>query len=192
MADLSSTQLKTRLRKIVRDVAATTWNDAEVTEAMTQAIDNDQYITQRTRDTSLTSVANQVNYTLPDGFVSVDALALDLYDNGYGLPLDRTSWEADDSTIYFNRRLRGLPAGHSLILWGLKKLGSTDLIPDRYQNYVLHLAAVSLLEDLIFSKTGKFLKNDTNMAELMQALSYNMRRVEQFRIQFSNRSFTDL
>lgn len=192
MADLGSSQLKTRLRKIVRDVAETTWTDDEINEAMIQAVDNDQYITQRTRDTSLTTAANTVSYTLPDGFISVDSLAIDLNDDGFGFTVDRTSWEMDDTSIYFNRRARSLPAGHDIILWGQKKLNSTDLIPDRYQNYILHLAAISLLEDLTFSKTGKFLKNDTNMAELMQALGYHTARVEKMRNQFNTRSFTDL
>lgn len=192
MADLSLSQLKTRLRKMVRDVAATTWTDDEVTEAMTQALDNDQYVLQKTRDTSLETTARQVTYPLPDGFMSVDSISIDWYEDGFGLKLDRTSWEIDDTNIYFNRRIMNLPDGKPLILWGMKKLSSTDLIPDRYQNYILHLASISLLEDLTFSKTGKFLKNDTTMGEIMQALQYHNARVQDLRKQFLNRNETPL
>src|ERR1039458_2618573 len=99
--DQSIAQLTARLATLVRDPTNSTWLVSEFTEAMTEAVDNDQWLLIKSRDTSLTSIAQQVEYTFPSGFVSLDELALDFYDDGYGLPLDRTSWESDDGAFYF-------------------------------------------------------------------------------------------
>lgn len=192
MAALSISQLKTRLKRKARDTGLTTYTDDEMTDALTEAIDNDAYLLQKTRDTSLTTVARQVQYALPDGFQSVDSISFDYYDDGFGLPLDRTSWETDDTNLYFNRRVMNIAAGHGLVIWGQKKLTNSDLIPDRYQNYVIHLAMVALLEDLVSSKAGRFLKNDTTMGELMAAIQYHNARVAALRKSFLNRAETYL
>jgi hypothetical protein len=190
--DQSLLQLSTRLSVLIRDPTNSTWSQIEVGEALAEAVDNDQWLLQKRRDTTLTSIAGQSIYPLPSGFVSVDEMAIDFYNDGFGLPIDRTSWDTDDDNIYFQRRVKNLPAGHTLIITGLYKLTSTDVIPPRYQNYVLHLAAISLLEMLTFSKTGKFLKNDTTMAEIMQAIGYHTARTQTLREQFSNRNITEL
>lgn len=192
MADLSLAQLATRLKTVIRDVPLTTWTSDEIDEALEQAVENDHYVAIRTRDDSLVTEANKTSYDLPENFLSLDRLEIDYDESGFNYPLDRTGWEMDDTTIYLTRGLKGLPAGKTLVCWGLKKLTSTDLIPPRYQNYVLHLAAISLLENLMFSKTGKFLKNDTTMSEIIQAIEYNAKRVAELQRQFANRNETEL
>lgn len=98
------------------------------------------------------------------------------------LPSD--AWEYDGTTLYITKDYRHvIPEGATLTIKGKKKLTITDEITDELMiEYTLALAHYNSLKLLGAKKTNRFIKNDTNMNEIIalrNALAIDIRSLRQ-------------
>lgn len=162
--------LKTRLNIRLRNTNNRIFPDTEITELLTDAFNN-PYVYSIVRDNSTTTVAGQSSYPVPSSLTNVLDIQLDSNSDGYGDPVDSSSWEQIGDTIYFARSHKAMLATKPLIMIGQYQLTTTDVIPDLIQDYVLTLAEIEGIRLLIKGYAGFFLKNSVSMSELTQALA---------------------
>lgn len=171
MANVTQATLLTRLKTMLRDPSDKTFTLAEKNEALKQAIDDDPFVFTIERDDSTTIVAGTNNYDLASNFQELTQLLVDIRSDGFPIPMSPSGYRVINGSIWIERDHRNLPDGKKLIQVGKHKLHTTDSIPDYLAGYIIHTAAAYLLELLLSDKTGRFLKNDTSMAEIMAAIN---------------------
>lgn len=180
MADASLAQLKTRLNTRLRDTANTTFTSGEKDEMLIEAI-SDPFVYIADRDTSITTVANQSVYTAPDGFDDIYELGYDYNSDGYAQPIPRDSYDLLNGQIIFRPNAKALASGKTLHVIGKRKLATTDIFPDRVQEYVLELAMVAAFEMLKTSLTTRFVKNDMTMGDIINSINTHKARAAELR-----------
>lgn len=170
MAEVAFSTLKSRLNVELGDTSNLTFSSAEKDRFLETAI-NDAHVLVIGDDRSLTTVANQSEYDIPSDMTRVQEVAIDAYGDGYYDPVSKSAWKQTETKLAFVRAYKGIAAGKTILLRGIKKLAKTDLIPDRAQDYVLELAIIRALKFLSTRLATRFLKNDMTMAELLSAIS---------------------
>lgn len=186
MATTDINGLSTRLRTWLRDSTKVTFTDAEITEALTYAIDDDDiYIIDE--DSSLTTLANTAGYAVPTGFQSITDLLVDYADDGFPSPLDQSAWEVVNGNIKIRRVYKGIPAGHKLYIRGKKKLDTNSTYPEYLQNFILTRGKIFALRYIQASLSTRFVKNDITMSEVSQQLAYEEREAERLRNNLPNK-----
>lgn len=186
MAATDITGLATRLRTWLRDSTKVTFTDAEITEALTYAIDDeDAYIIDE--DSSLTTLANTENYAVPGTFQVVTDLLVDYADDGFPSPLDSSAWDVINGKIHIRRVYKGIPAGHKLYVRGKSKLDTTSTFPEYLQNFILTRAKIFCLRYIQSSLSTRFVKNDITMTEVLNQLAYEEREAERLRNNLPNK-----
>ena len=171
MASVTQSALLGRLRTILRDPNDKTFTLVEKQEALKQSIDDDPFVFTIERDDSTVIVSGTTSYDLVSGYQELFQLMVDKFNDGFPIPISPAGYRVINGTIWIERNHRNLPDGKKLIQVGKKKLTAGNPIPDYLAGYILHTAAAYLLELLISDKTGRFLKNDTSMAEIMGAIN---------------------
>lgn len=183
MAALSLAQMLTRLNTKLSDSTDKTFTSSEKTEFLTSAY-NDAEVFIIDRDTSLTTVSGQRNYTSP--FAETTDIFLDSDTDGVGYRVDRSTYDVINGIIYF-QNVRTLPSSKTLIIFGKNKLDTTDSLPDFLQDYVLTLAQIEAYEFMKNKYSTRFLKNDVSMGELITSLGQLEQKAAQLRKNLNNR-----
>lgn len=144
-----------------------TFTPEEKTRALTEAW-RDRYVVQPASAT--TTYDNTVRaYT----FTGVDVIRELQYNTADSWPrsLPGDAWELIDGSVYIDFNYRHtIPHGSTLTAIGRLKLDIADDITDTNTNlieYVLTIAHYNTLKLLGAKKTNRFIKNDTNMNEII-------------------------
>lgn len=185
MAALSLAQMLTRLNTKLSDSLDKTFTSSEKDEFLVSAY-NDANVFIIDRDTSLTTIAGQTNYTLPSGFTEPTDIYIDWSGDGVGTELDRSTYDVINGVIYF-QNIRTLASGKTLIIFGKNKLDTTDNLPDFLQDYVLTLAQIEAYEFMKNKYSTRFLKNDISMGELVTSLNQLEQKAQSLRKNLNNR-----
>lgn len=178
MASITKSQLLTKLNTRLRDGGNTTWSAAEKNEILSQAI-NDPYVYIVDRDDTTTTTANTATY--PSPFQEIYDMYIDINDDTFPMHIPRSNYDIVNGNIYMDRSMRSLATGHSLIIYGKKKLTDSDLYPDIVQDYILEMAMVGAFEMLKTSLTSRFVKNDITMAEVIQSINTHRQEAARLR-----------
>lgn len=185
MAALDLSQMLDRLNTKLSDSTDKTFTSSEKTEFLTSAYNNaSNFIIDR--DTSLTTVTDQYNYTVPTGFTEPTDIFIDLDSDGIGRRIPRNMYDVINGVIYFSNNLT-LTANCTLILFGKNKLDTSDNLPDFLQDYVLTLAQIEAYEFMKNKYSTRFLKNDVSMGELVTSLNQLEQKAATLRKNLSNR-----
>lgn len=188
MASLTKTQMLARLDIWLDDADDFAFTDAQKAEGYNSVVNDDPLVYQVVKDVTIPTTANTPTYTPAADYEAILAIAVDINGDGFPLPIDRGGWDFVDGTIRLNRVYKSLPAGKTIHLTAKKKLDAdTDTIPTRLQAYVLHRATAGMLSILSSRKTGRFLRNDTTMTEILNKLSLHERKADLLGKKLSNR-----
>lgn len=169
------------LNIILGDTDNFTFTTEEKTRALTEAW-RDRYVTTTASNTSNIFDSSIQDYTVTGIPVPVD---LDYSTAGtWGLPLPSDAWHMSGNTLTINEGFRYIiPQGATLRIRGRYKLTITDSITnEQMQEYVLTLAHLATLKLLGAKKTNRFIKNDTNMNEIIalrNSLALDVRNLRQ-------------
>lgn len=188
--DRTLSQLKTRLNTLLRNGvnnSAVTFTDAEVTEALSVAINDDENVFAIQRDTSLTTIANTRSYTVPSQFEDIYEVWIDFGGDTIGTKINRRSWRVVDGNLEFMQLQQ---ASKPIYLYGKVKLTDADPIPESLQKLVIYNAAIYLIELLLSSKVTRFLPNATTVAELQSALALYERKAADAKAKLPNRRWS--
>lgn len=191
MSDRSLSQLKTRLNTRLRDTGNLTFTSAEKDEMLIEAI-ADPYVYIADRDTSLTTVDSQSVYPMPDGFDDIYEIGIDINADGYVSPIPRSEYDVLNGNLIFASSSKTLTAGKTLHIYGKRKLTTTDIFPDKVQEYILSLAIVGAFEMLKTSLTTRFVKNDMTMTDIVKSIQTHEQRAEKYRRSLINQHLTTL
>lgn len=143
-----------------------TFTPEEKQRALTQAI-NDRYVVKAATGTF--TYDNTVRaYAMPSGVTTVRNLQFNTTDS-WNQTLPGDSYDVIDGTIYIDFDYRYMiPQGATITVIGNNKLTTTDTISaTNLQEYILTLAHYNTLALLGTKKTNRFIKNDTNMGEII-------------------------
>lgn len=183
----SSDELLARMNTQLRDPADNAFSEAEKLEALTQAVEDD-YVYVITEDSTLTTVYHRRQYTqLDSSYTSILDAGIDLEGFGFPKPLPGEAYTFVDGNLNITNRFKELPAGKKLYLTVAKKLTINDEIPDSHVGYVLNLAVANCAQFLVNIKLNRFLKNDTTMAELVQAINAAQSKAQTLRRTLQNK-----
>jgi len=187
MATVTPATILSRFNKRMRDTEDRTFTSSEKDEFYAAALD-DPYCTKLSRDDSLTIVANQPTYEMPEGFVgNLTDIGYDVNDYGYTHYLDRQAFEVLDDLLIFHYSYQNLPAGKTLYLIGQKKLATTDDVPEYLVPYIIELMSIEAFETLKSGLTTRFLKNDITMSEIIASISTHERKAASLRSNLANK-----
>lgn len=143
-----------------------TFTPEEKQRALTQAI-NDRYVVKKTTGTF--TYSNQTRgYTIPSGVTTVMNLFYNSSDD-WPQTLPGDAYDVIDGTVYIDFDYRySIPDGATITVVGNNKLTTSDTITaTNLQEYVLTTAHYNTLNLLGTKKTNRFIKNDTNMSEII-------------------------
>jgi hypothetical protein len=147
-----------------------TFNDDELTQALTEAWQN-TYVNNSLLDSTTSFTAGTFSYPVPTALTTVTDI---FYKPTSTEPMTRISadlYTVINGTIQFlDNVTRWLDDTYTLYIKGRYKLTVSDSLQrDNQINYVLSLAAFTLLKRLKYKSAFQFLKNDTTMAEIINA-----------------------
>lgn len=144
-----------------------TFTPEEKTRALTEAW-RDRYVVQPVSATN--TYSNQTRSYTFTGVSVIRELQYSTADT-WQRSLPSEAWELIDGTVYIDYDHRyTIPDGATLTAIGRSKLSITDEIDDANTNlieYVLTIAHYNTLKLLGAKKTNRFIKNDTNMNEII-------------------------
>ncbi len=144
-----------------------TFTPEEKTRALTEAW-RDRYVFKSSTATqTYSSTVRAYTFTGPTAIRELQYNTTD----GWPRSLPGDAWELIDGVVYidFDHRYT-IPDGATLTALGRQKLAITDDIPDTDPNtieYVFAVAHYNTLKLLGAKKTNRFIKNDTNMNEII-------------------------
>jgi len=143
-----------------------TFTPEEKTSALTTAW-RDRYVVNTVVDTNNTFNVSTQNYTI-NNVTSVSEVSYS-NDSTWGDPLPSDAWSFSAPTLSFDQAYRyQIPASATIRVKGKYKLTTTDdITDDMVFEYVLKLAHLQTLTLLGAKKTNRFIKNDTNMNEII-------------------------
>ena len=183
MADASFAQLKAKLNVRTNDGNDVSFTSAEKDEFLNAAFqDPSVYIIDR--DDTTTTSANAASYPVPDTLSKVTQISVDVNGDGFTMPLDRSTWKQVNGNIYFSYVQKGIPANKTMVMWGISKLTTSDLIPDSLQEYILHLARVEAYQYILAKLTTRFMTNDITTAECLAAISRHQNAADRLKSTF--------
>lgn len=183
MADLSYNQLRAKIDIRTGDGGNIAFTDQEKDEFMNAAF-QDGYVYIIGRDDTTLTIASTAAYPVPGGVDKVTQILYDVLGDGYGVPLDRSTWRQIDGNIYFSYLQKGLLAGKTLIMTGRRKITTSDTVPDELQEYILNLALVNAYQYVLAKLTTRFVKNDITTSECLAAIGRHQGQANSLRAQF--------
>lgn len=139
-------------------------------EMMRTAIDDDPFVFKVIEDRSLTTTALTSVYPVDDSYGDIIEVRIDQWGDGFGTPVSPDGWDFIDGNLIFKPSHKMMPAGKTLILRVVQKLYNYDVLDEMLAAYVLHMFAANCMRVLVSRKTGRFLRNQTTLAELMSAM----------------------
>lgn len=137
------------------------------------------------RDDTTLTIASTGSYPVPGGVDKVTRIFYDILGDGYGMPLDRSTWRQIDGNIYFSYQQKGLIANKTLIMEGRRKLTTSDAVPDELQEYVMNLAKVAAYQYVLAKLTTRFVKNDITTSECLAAIGRHQGQANALRANFA-------
>jgi hypothetical protein len=151
----------------------------------------DNYAVTPVWDNSLTFSISSYQYALPATITAVSDVYLERDVSQFPEAIGRELWEVIAGNLQFNNIAHWtIPDTYPLWLKGFYKVKSTDTVTDvNLQNYIISLSGWIALRDLMFTKIGSFLRNDTTVAELLNTRKEAMGDVMEYRRQLSARDF---
>jgi len=160
------TALYNELNILLGDSDNFTFTPEEKERALTQAI-NDRYVVQTATGTFTYSATTRA-YAMPAGLTTVRNLQFSTTSD-WQRTLPGDAYEVIDNTIYMDYDYRyEIPEGATITVVGNKKLTVGDTITKtNLQEYIFTLAHYNTLALLGTKKTNRFIKNDTNMNEII-------------------------
>lgn len=178
------------LNNILGDSNNFALSNDQKTQNLTQAF-NDNYAVTQVWDSSLTFSINQYKYPLPADITVVNDVYLERDVSQFPEYIDRGLWEVIGGNLQFNNIAHWtIPDTYPLWLSGWYKVQKTDTITDvNLQNYILALAGWLCLRNLTYIKLNSFLRNDTTIAELINARREMFGDVTEYRRQLSDVGF---
>lgn len=173
---LSFANAQTELATLTSQTANFTFDSDELTQALTVAW-NDTYVVATAFDSSTAFVPGTFSYPIPSTITALQGLYYYPNLNNDGttsppVPISTDLYEIINGNIQFvNQADWWLNDNYTIYIKGRYKLQTTDNLPNpQLANYVLYLAAETLLNMLLLKKTFVFLTNDTQVAEIVNAL----------------------
>lgn len=169
---LAFTDALTQLKLLTSQTSNFTFTDDELTQALQQAW-QDSYVCNKVTDTSLTYAAGTWQYPIPTTLTTVTGLRFQRTSTDFPEPIDRSLYNINTGTGAIEFALAApswFDAGQALFVDGRYKLTTDDLLEtDALINYVTSNAAYVLLRNLALKRTFVFLRNDTSMADIINA-----------------------
>lgn len=168
---LSFSDALTQLKLLTTQSANFTFTDDELTQAL-QTAWNDTYVCNVVWDSSLTYTVGTWQYLLPDTLTTVRELYFKRTSTDYPEKISPDLYEIVNGNIQFGLLTQNwLADNYTLYIKGLYKLTTDDdLETQNLVNYVINLAAETLLNNLVLKRTFVFLRNDTTMGDIVGAL----------------------
>lgn len=186
------TELKTRLAKDLSDTDNATFSDDEKTEALTKAIE-ESVVAVRETNTSSTFTLGTRDYTLADEVQAVYGVSIDITATGAPFPIDGNAWQFNPPNLTFRTEYAtGIPTNAVLYIDWLRKLTIADDIPSQLVPFVLNQAIFNTTQMLLSRKINRFLRNDTTVAELLQAGQASGREANRLRKSLPARNFVEI
>lgn len=177
---LSFSAAAVQLALITSQTANFTFTSDEMTAALTFAW-QDSYVVTTAFDSSLTYVVGTWQYAVPATLTTVKEIEVIIPDNAqevtpystqnYPVKISQDLYEIVNGNIqFFGQAQNYLGTSYTLYLKGNYKLLITDNLPTvNLVNYVLWLAADTLMAQLLLKAAFVFLRNDTNIAAIVAA-----------------------
>lgn len=188
-----------QLKTLTSQTANFTFTNDELTAALTTAW-QDSFVVTTVWDQTLTYVTGTWQYTVPATLTSVKEIYIILPDftpettpgtsTQYPGRVDKSLWEVVAGKIQFAQDAQNyIGSNHTLYLKGNYRLTTSDTLPTvNLINYVLWLAANTLMNQLLLKSAFVFLRNDTTIGEIVaaqkitegQMLQYKQRLAREF------------
>lgn len=168
----------TQLKLITSQTDNFTFTDDELTQALTESW-NDQYNVVQITDDTTQFQPGVFTYSVPTTVSVVRGIFYSPTSTDPLTEIDSRLYQIDNGNIVFVDDVqRWFNDYYTLYVKGSYKLQTTDNLPSTNNiNYVINLAAESLLNRLLLKKTFVFLTNDTSMADIVNALKTYTNRV---------------
>lgn len=163
---------QTQLALLTSQTANFTFNNDEMTQALTEAWQDD-FNCVVVWDTSLVYSATTYQYTIPSGIDVVINIYTQKTTQDKPERIDSSLYEIVNGIIQFNPRADSwLMDSQTLQVKGRTKLTVDDELPTtQLINYVLYSAATGLLNRLVLKQAFVFLRNDISMNDITRAIS---------------------
>lgn len=144
-----------------------TFTPEEKTRALTEAW-RDRYVVQpASASTTYDQSTRSYTFTGVGVIKNLQYSTTDVWDR----TIPGSAWDLENGTVYIDYDFRySMPTGATLTAIGRTKLATTDDVNDTNVDlieYVLTLAHYNTLKLLGAKKTNRFIKNDTNMNEII-------------------------
>lgn len=181
------------LNRLLNDSNNFALTSDQKTQIVQQAM-ADNYAVTPVWDNTITFSISQYQYAMPSDITVVSDIYLERDTSQFPEPIGRDLWEVIAGNIQFNNIAHWtIPDTYPLWLNGFYKIKNTDTVTDvNLQNYIVSLSGWIALRDLMYTKIGSFLRNDTTIAELINTRREAMADVMEFRRQLSGRNFVAL
>lgn len=178
------------LNRNIGDLNNFTFTNDQKTDALTRAV-NDNYAVLAVWDNSLTFSIETYQYVLPADITTVSDVYLERDVSQFPEAISRELWEVIAGNLQFNNVAHwSIPDTYPLWLKGYYKVKTSDVIDDvNLQQYILSLAGWNLLKTLTYTKLGSFLRNDTQISELLNSRKEMLNDVMLWRQQISGVDF---
>jgi hypothetical protein len=131
----------------------------------------------------ITIIDDVYTYPLDDSYDYVYEMNL-IFPNGPTYPLDRNNWEFLHGNIIIKKKM---VSGTVLSVRARQKLYDYDVFDEFLTEYIIHMFIVKMLETLASRKTGRFLRNNTTMAELMTTIGEHKTEAMRMKKKLPNR-----
>lgn len=167
---LTFAQALVQLALLTSQTANFTFTSDELTQAL-QTAWNDTYVCNSVWDSSTSFVVGTWQYALPAAVTVVQDLYYTRTTTDYPERISPELYEIVNGKIQFTVFTPNwINDTNTIYIKGRYKLATTDnLTTDALVNYVISLAAYILLKQLVYKHTLLFLKNDTSMADIINA-----------------------
>jgi hypothetical protein len=168
---LTFAQALTQLTTFTSQTSNFTFNSDELTQAL-QSAWNDTYTGKITTDSSLSFAPGTWQYTLPSTLTTIREISIIRVPGVSPERISSDTYEVVDGVLTFNSLIDNfLGTTYTLYIKGFYKLATTDSLTNvRQINYVINLAAEILLNNLVLKRTFVFLRNDTQLSDIVRAL----------------------
>ena len=190
---MQQTDFVNALNRLLNDSNNFALSSDQKTQIVQEAM-NDNYAVTPVWDNTLTFSISSYQYALPSDITVVSDVYLERDVSQFPEAIGRDLWEVVNGNLQFNNIAHWtIPDTYPLWLKGFYKVKSTDTINDvNLQNYIVALSGWIALRDLMYTKIGSFLKNDTTIAELINTRREALADVMEYRHQLNGKDFVAL
>lgn len=179
---LTFSAAKTQLNLLTSQTANFTFTDDEITQAL-QTAWNDTYVVNQVWDDTTSFVTGTWQYPIPATVTTVNDLYFKRTTSDFPERISPELYEIVNGNIQFTVFTPNwINDTYTLYIKGYYKLTTSDSLSTTNQiNYVINLAAETLLNQLLLKKTFVFLTNDTSVGDISAALRVFQSNVLRFK-----------